>query len=93
MQPHGPLVDVFVVGVEADGFLHEGEGGGGVRFGVGEPDVGVKDVAADGFPVRGQPQPVVPVGDGSGVELDDLVEGKRVLAGVDGGGGVAGDGG
>jgi len=36
---------------------------------------------------------VVPVGDGSGVELDDLLERQRVAGGVDGGGGVVGCGG
>jgi hypothetical protein len=61
-------------------------GGAGVGFGFGEGGVGVEDVAAGGFAVGGQPEPVLACGDLAGVGGDDVVQGGVVLGGFDGGG-------
>src|SRR5262245_30054168 len=50
-------------------------------------------MTTDSFAVGGEPQPVVPFGEGSRVELDDGVEGRRVVGRVDRCRGLVGCGG
>ncbi len=67
------------------GLLNEGQCGAGVWFAVGESDVGVEGVAADGFAVGGEPEPVVAVGDRPGVPGVDVLQKPLVVGGFDGG--------